>query len=146
MSKITKFNQFTQHFFTDAYVPVVQPVYQDAYSDPSYGVNVPNTLYSLGETPSLPNVQPVPAYYPPNVPDCEYPSQQPIAPSDYAPSGYAQQPLVPVAYAPYPNQPQYSSDPEVEALLQFTFNNYNDYQKTLATGQRPEEAPAPCEC
>lgn len=143
MSKITQFNQFAQNFFTDTYdIPVVQPEYDDP--NPSYGVNVPNTLYSLVNTPPLLDVQPVPTYYEQNVPNCEYPSEQPVAPSAYAPSGCAQEPLVPIAYAPYPNQPQYSNDPEIEALLQFTFNNYNDYQKTLASGQRPEEAPCDC--
>ncbi|XP_055299411.1 proteoglycan 4-like [Sitodiplosis mosellana] len=142
----------------DAYVPVVQPVYQDVYYNPSFGPDVPNTLYSLGGASSYPvvnypnpvqpaQVHPVqvhPAqvhpYYQQSAPNYEYSPQQ----SAYGTSGYAQQPLIPVAYAPYPNQPQYSNDPEIESLLQFTFNNYRDYQQTLVTGQRPEEAPCVC--
>lgn len=116
-------------------------MYNDVYYNPTQGADVPNTLYSLGAMPSYPvaynpnSVQAAPVGYQQNVPNYEYPASQ---------SEYAQSPFVPLAYAPLPNQPQYSNDPEIEALLQFTYNNYKHYQQTLETGQRPEEAPCVC--
>lgn len=122
------------------------PVYiYDQHHNPSYEADVPNTLYSLGGVHSYPaahdpnSIQPAPTYYQ----HYDYPLSQ--AAYEYQPpSVYAQSPFVPLAYAPLPNQPQYSDDPEIEALLHFTYENYRQYEKTLETGQRPDEAPCVC--
>lgn len=130
---------------------MVQPVYiYDQHQNPSYGADVPNTLYSLGGVNLYPaahdpnSIQPAPTYHQQqSEPNYDYPPSQ--AAYEYPPpSMYAQSPFVPLAYAPLPNQPQYSHDPEIEALLHFTYNNYQEYEKTLETGQRPDETPCVC--
>lgn len=92
---------------------------------------MPKTLQTLGEVNQLPV-----AYIPDPVQPAPTNCDQSVPNYEYLPADHAQSPFVPLAYAPLPNPPQYTVDPEIEDLLQFTFNNYyQEYEPTL--GQRP---------
>lgn len=105
--------------------PVVYSSNPVEQSHTYYQKSVPNYNYAHSYAPAS-----APAYAPAYAP----------APSPAAiPYAY---PPVPQQYAPSPNQykPQYSCDPEIEALLQFVYKNYAEYQQTISSGQRPSPA------